>query len=290
MAKTHPVSISNETHGLAGDLILPDGASAEQKVNAAVLIGGPGPLPLTRYEGREPNWPIQWAHALVEAGLGALAYDQRGGGLSSGEYHEADWDGLYDDVKAAQEMLALQPEVNKVAGIAWGDGTQFALQLAAEKRVDALVLLAPAFHPTEERYLHDLRELASRKGLSERVVQIRHGQWKQEMAGILARVQGGERYSVTDLGGKQVQTNLVRFLQHTAFNPGAVAAQVKVPVLILHGEADTAVAPRESATLATTLTCPVRRITYPGQGHFLYRHGQAIQDAAAWLGEALAVH
>jgi pimeloyl-ACP methyl ester carboxylesterase len=257
MAKTHPVSISSETHGLAGDLILPDAASAEQKINAAVLIGGPGPLPLTRYDGREPNWPVQWAHALAKAGLGALAYDQRGGGLSSGEYHEADWDALYDDAKAVQEMLAVQPEVAKVAGVAWGDGTQFALQLAAEGKLKALVLLAPAFHPTEERYLHDLRDLASRKGLSERVVQIRHGQWKQEMAGLLSRVQAGERISVTDVGGRQVQTNLVRFLQHTAYNPGAVAAHVTVPVLILHGEADTAVAPRESAALATAIGGPV---------------------------------
>lgn len=289
MAKTHPVSISMETHGLAGDLILPESASPEQKVNAAVLIGGPGPLPLTRYEGREANWPVQWGHALAKEGLGALIYDQRGGGLSTGEYHEADWEALYEDAKAVQEMLAVQQEVGKVAGIAWGDGTQFALQLAAEGRLAALVLLAPAFHPTEERYLHDLRELASRRGLSERVVQIRHGQWKQEMVGLLAKVQAGERYTVTDVGGKQVKTNLVRFLQHTAYNPGAVAVQVKVPVLILHGEADTAVAPRESAALASALGGPVKRITYPGQGHFLYRHGQAMQDAAAWLNEALAV-
>lgn len=290
MAKTHPVSISTETHGLAGDLILPEDASAEQKVNAAVLIGGPGPLPLTRYEGRDPNWPVQWAHALAKAGIGALAYDQRGGGLSSGEYHEADWEALYDDAKAVQEMLAVQPEVQKVVGIAWGDGTQFALQLAAEGRLAALVLLAPAYHPTEERYLHDLRELAARKGLSERVVQIRHGQWKQEMAGLLAKVQLGEKFSVTEVGGKQVTTNLVRFLQHTAYNPGAMAPKVQVPVLILHGEADTAVAPRESSALAAALGGPVKRTTYPDQGHFLYRHGRAMQDAASWINEVMAVH
>lgn len=290
MAQTHPVSIPMETHGLAGDLILPDGATPQARVNAALVIGGPGPLPLTRYEGREANWPVQWAQGLAKAGLGALIYDQRGSGLSSGEYHEADWESLYADAKAAQEMLEVQQEVEKVAGIAWGDGAQFALQLAVEGRLSALVLLAPAFHPTEERYLNDLRELASRKGLSERVVQIRHGQWKQEIAGLLAKVQAGERYTVSDMGGKEVKSNLIRFLQLTAYNPGAVAAQVEVPVLILHGEADTAVAPRESAALAGAFGGPVKRITYPGQGHFLYRHGQALVDAADWLAATLAVH
>jgi pimeloyl-ACP methyl ester carboxylesterase len=290
MAKTHPVSIANENHGLAGDLILPDGASAEQKVNGAIIIGGPGPLPLTRYDGATPNWPVLWGQALAKAGIATMIYDQRGGGHSSGEYHEADWDALYDDVKAVQELTAVQPEIRNVVGIAWGDGCQFALQLAAEGRLAGLVLLAPAFHPTEERYLHDLRDLAARRGLSERVVQIRHNQWKTEMAGILERVQKGERITVSDVGGQQVKTNLVRFLQHTAFNPGAVAQQVTVPVLILHGEADTAINPRESAALAAALNCQVKRITYPGQGHFLYRHEQAITDTAAWIQEALAVH
>lgn len=49
MAKTHPISIAAETHGLAGNLVLPEAAAPESPVPAAVVVGGPGPVPLQRY-------------------------------------------------------------------------------------------------------------------------------------------------------------------------------------------------------------------------------------------------
>lgn len=288
MPKLDPVSISSETHGLAGNLALPDQASAEHKVPAALIVGGPGPTPLQRYTAQGARqWPVLWSESLSEAGVGALCYDQRGSGLSSGQYHDADWDALYEDAKAVQEVLDVQPEVGGVAAIAWADGCNFALQLAAEGRVDALVLMAPAYHTAEQRYAAGIRELAARKGLSERVVQLRINQWRSEMEATISQVQQGVVTTTTDIGGQQVTTNLVRFLQTIAFNPAAVVPHVKVPVLLLHGEDDLVVPPSESAAMAGALNGPVERVTYPGVAHFLYRHPQAIKDAAAWLSRAL---
>lgn len=288
MPKTDPVSIASETHGLAGSLVLPDQASAEDKVTAALIVGGPGPIPLQRYTAQgAKQWPVLWSEALGEAGLGALCYDQRGSGLSSGLYHDADWDALYEDVTAAQEILAVQPEVGKVAAIAWAEGCGYALQLAAEGRVAALILLAPAYHTAEERYASGIRELATRKGLSERVVQLRINQWRGEMEATISQVQQGAVTTTTDIGGQPVTTNLLRFLQTIAYNPAAVVQHVKVPVLLLHGEDDTVIPPAESAAMAGALSGPVERITYPGVAHFLYRHPAAIKDAAAWLGRVL---
>lgn len=289
MAKTHPISIASETHGLAGNLVLPDGAAQETPVAGAVVLGGPGPMPLERFtaEGAK-QWPVLWSEALGAAGLAGLCYDQRGSGLSSGVYAEANWEELYDDAKAATEMLAVQPEVQKVAAIAWGEGAGFALQLAAEGKVDGLILLAPGFRTAEARYAHQMAELAARKGLSDRVVQIRVNQWRSEIEAVVKRVEQGETVAVTDIGGQPVSTNLVRFLQTTVFDPAQVAVHVSVPTLILHGAEDSVIPPAESKALAEALKGPVERKVYEGQTHFLFRHQPAIADAAAWIRRSLA--
>lgn len=289
MTKTHPISISSETHGLAGNLVLPDSAAPERPVPGVVVLGGPGPAPLYRYtaEGAR-QWPVTWTEGFGAAGMAGLCYDQRGSGLSTGLYHEADWDGLQEDARAAAEMLSLQPEVGRTAAIAWGDGTGFALQLAAAGKVDGLILLAPGFLTAEARYAAHMAELASRKGLSDRVVQIRVNQWKGEIEAAIRRVQQGETVSVTEIGGQQVATNLIRFLQTVAFDPAQVAGLVKVPTLILHGADDAVIPATESEALSQALAGPVERILYPNQAHFLYRHPQAITDGVAWAKTHLA--
>ncbi len=289
MPKTHPVSISCETHGLAGNLVLPDHASPDAPVPGAVFVGGPGPIPLTRYSDQgAKHWPVIWSDALGAAGLAALCYDQRGSGLSSGQYHDADWDGLFEDARAAADILSVQPEVSRIAAIAWGEGCNFALQLAMEGRVEAVVLLAPAYHTAEERYAADIARLAARNGLSDRVVQLRVKQWRQEILTVSERVQRGETTATTEVGGQQVITNLVRFLQTVAYNPAEVVPHVHVPALLLHGEDDTAISPAESEAMAKALGQKAERISYPGAAHFIYRENRAIQDTTAWLKRSLA--
>jgi pimeloyl-ACP methyl ester carboxylesterase len=289
MAKTHPISITSESHGLAGNLVLPQGAGQDSPVPGAVVIGGPGPVPQQRYSAEGARqWPVLWTEAFGAAGVAGLCYDQRGSGLSTGLYHEAGWDELYEDAKAAAEMLSVQPEVSKVAALAWADGAGFAMQLAAEGKVDALILLAPGYLTAEARYAAQMAELAARKGLSDRVVQIRVNQWRAEIASVVKRVEQGDQIAVTDIGGKQVTTNLIRFLQTVAFDPAQVAHRVTVPTLILHGAEDTAIPSAESEALAKALRGPVERIVYPGQAHFLYRHTQAMADAARWVRKLLA--
>jgi pimeloyl-ACP methyl ester carboxylesterase len=289
MPKTHPVLISSKECGLAGNLVLPDGASPDSPVPGALIVGGPGPVAMERYspEGVK-NWPVQWTEGLAASGLAGLCYDQRGSGLSSGLYHEAGWAELYDDARAALEMLRLQPEVRRTAVIAWGEGCAFALQLAAEGMADALVLLSPPGFTAGERYAREIARLAARKGLSERVVGIRVGQWKQEVEALAARVAAGERTATTDVGGTPVTTNLARLLKTLTYDPAELAAAVSVPVLLLHGEEDAIIPPEESQALQERLGARCDRITYPGASHFLYRYSRPLADAAGWLRSVLA--
>lgn len=288
LPKTDPVSIACETHGLAGNFVLPDGASAGAPVPGVLFVGGPGPIPMSRYSDQgAKHWPVLWSEVMGDAGLAALCYDQRGSGLSSGLYHEADWNALYEDARAAAEVLSIQPEVGRIAAIAWGDGCSFALQLAVEGRVAALVLLAPPFHTSEERYARGVAALAAKRGLSDRVVQLRINQWKQEILATARRVEAGETTSSTDLGGRQVTTNLVRLLQTLTYSPAEAVPHVQAPALLLHGEDDSAIAPAESAAMASAMGDRAERITYPGAAHFLYREPQVLADATAWLKRSL---
>jgi pimeloyl-ACP methyl ester carboxylesterase len=277
-----------ETYGVSGNLVLPEHAAETSQVPGVLIVGGPGPMPLQRYsaEGGR-NWPVLWTDALGAAGLAGLCYDQRGSGLSTGAYHEADWSALYEEAVAAAEMLAIQPEVGKTAAVAWADGCPFALRLAAEGKVDAVVLMAPAYHTEEVRYARGIRDLAARRGLSDRVVELRIRQWQTEILNTTARVQQGETMATLDLGGKPVTTNLLRFLQTVAYNPAEAVARATVPALLLHGEDDTAIPPSESEAMAGAWPGPADRITYKGVAHFLYRHPQALKDSAAWLKNVL---
>ncbi|MBP2020107.1 pimeloyl-ACP methyl ester carboxylesterase [Symbiobacterium terraclitae] len=282
--KTYPVSISTETHGLAGSLVLPEGAAAGSPVPGAVIIGGPGPLPLQRRaQDGTKNWPVVWAESLGAAGLACLCYDQRGSGESTGLYHAADWDDLYADAEAAAELLAVQPEVGWTAAVAWADGAGFALRLALEGKVDGLILLAAGALTAGTRYAAQVARLAASRGLSERVVQLRVRQWQAQIADVRRRVEAGEHIAETDVGGRRVVTNLRRFLALTEFDPGALAPHVTVPVLLLHGATDGVVPPEESEVLRDRLGGPVERQVYLEEGHFVYRSARAIADAAAWM-------
>lgn len=281
---TDPIAITSETHSLAGTLVLPDGAGNDRPVPAALIVGGPGPLPLERRaQDGTPNWPLRWAEAFGAAGLACLCYDQRGSGESTGQYEDADWDDLYGDAAASAEILRLQPEVSRVIAVAWADAVGFALRLAAEGKVDGLILLAAGAHTAEERYREQVRRLAAGRGLSDRVVELRVRQWQAQLQAVRDRVAAGERVAETDIGGQRIVTNLRRFLAVHEFDPLAAARQVATPALLLHGAADTVVPPAESELLAETLAGPVERRVYPGEGHFLYRSDQAVADAVGWM-------
>jgi pimeloyl-ACP methyl ester carboxylesterase len=289
MVKTEPIAINMDTHGLAGNFVLPEHASPDQTVPGVLIVGGPGPAPMQRYStAGAKNWPVVWSEALGAAGLAAMCYDQRGSGLSTGEYHDADWAALYEDAKAAAELLGAQPEVGRTAAVAWGDGCAYALRLAAEGLVSALVLMAPPYHSEEFRYTEWIRRLAAQKGLSERVVTLRVNQWKNDLMSTVRRVEQGETKATVTVGDQPVTTNLVRYLQTVAYDPAPAVARVNVPVLLLHGADDTVIHPSESEAMAQHLPGPAQRITYQGAAHFLYRHAPAQKDAVAWLKQTLA--
>jgi uncharacterized protein len=291
VSRHHPFVIPRGAYTLAGSLMLPPDAAPDRPVPTAVFVGGPGPAPLTRYSDQGAlRWPMAWGQVFVAEGIAVLAYDQRGGGVSSGEYATADRDDLFAEALEVVQMARAQPETAATAAVGWADGAAFALDLAARGEVDAAVLLSVPFLTAEVRYERQMRDLARRGGFSERVVAIRLERWRAEMASVARKVAEGDAYSVQEVGGRPVTLNLSRFLQTSNFDPAALVPSVNCPILLLHGEEDAIIASEESAMLAGELHAPCRRITYPGVQHFLYRHPEAASDAARWLAQTLLRH
>lgn len=292
MPKSQPFTISLDQYTLVGSVVLPDQIRSGERAPVAVILGGPDPVALTRYSSEGAlRWPMAWSHAIAKAGIVSLCYDQRGSGQSTGEYADADRSDLLQEAREAVAMARVQPETAGVpcVAIGWGDGASFALQLAAEGAVDAAVLLAPPFRTAEARYEEQVRSLAQRNGLSERVVKLRVDQYRKEMTAIAQRVADGQTHSEQKVGDQTVTLNLSRFLQTANFDPAPVAAAVRKPVLLLHGDADPVVPPEESAMLASALQCPCRRITYPKLQHFIYQHPKAVADAVQWITQTLTL-
>ncbi len=91
---------------LAGTLTLPQGNGPFPGV---VFISGSGPQ--NRDEEILGHKPFQvMAHVLARRGIASLRYDDRGVGMSTGSFMEADSLDFADDAEAAFEFLAKRPE------------------------------------------------------------------------------------------------------------------------------------------------------------------------------------
>lgn len=70
-------------------------------------------------------------------------------------------------------------------------------------------------------------------------------------------------------------------------SPEAAASRIRVPVLLLHGDADTDTPPDHSRRILAALSGPKRLILVPGARHNGALSGTAWHDIEAWLAAAL---
>jgi dienelactone hydrolase len=137
-----PVTFTSRGARLSGELISP-GATGRHP--AVVMLQGSGPA--TREGYREQ------AEYFAAHGVGALIYDKRGAGDSTGD-PDYRYSQLADDARAAVTTLAARPEVDPRAIGLWGFGEGAsigALAAAGNPRVKAVMALSPsAFAPVSQ--------------------------------------------------------------------------------------------------------------------------------------------
>lgn len=264
---------------LSGTLLLPAGAGPWQ---AVLLIAGSGP---TDRDGNTPLLPSpvdnlkRLAEALAARGIASLRYDKRGLGASScpGLSEQAlRFEHLVDDAALLAGHLAQDRRISRVVLAGHSEGALVAALAAQGMPVHAMVSIAGAGvrasslirAQIEGQFPPDLLD-AARRALD-----------------ALDREQTAEGVpdALTLLFRPSVQPYLMSWFRH---DPPQVLARLQVPVLLVHGAADTQVGSEHAHRLHDALPQAELRIV-DGMDHLLALHGDIGSGTEAVAAEMVA--
>jgi pimeloyl-ACP methyl ester carboxylesterase len=225
---------------LAGELILP-GASPK---GALVLVHGSGAGPRRAYD--------TWSNFFVAREWAVVVFDKRGSGQSSGDWHEADFAVLADDVRAVLKWSRSQHELKDLRFGLWGvsQAGWIIPQVAAEGPVDFAIVQAGPSTPTDEfigrtveselrAYEFSREEIAKAKAYYELEVAVSRGE--QPFAAIESAYQVASAAGAEWLLKPPDPANAPdrRFMAKIAgYDPAPFWRRVRIPLLILFGGKD----------------------------------------------------
>ncbi len=246
-ARYEEVRFHNEEQAvdLAGMLFLPQG---EGPFPAAVIIHGSGT------SQRANRWYLTLTHYLQDNGIAVLLPDKRGSEQSGGDWRNASFEDLATDTLAAIRFLSTQrrTEVSRVGVIGMSQGGWIA-PIVADRSPDLsfLVNVVGSAVSTHQQFLyeedHNLRQLGVLPGVSRALAYL-------STFVIRAWVQGEFWSAVGD------------------FDPLPYWRKLRVPALVLYGEADTNTPTARSAEL-------LRGLGNPGiEVRVFSESGHALQD------------
>jgi pimeloyl-ACP methyl ester carboxylesterase len=236
-----------------------------------VLTAGAG---LTDRDELIAGIPIlgQLAGALADAGFLVVRYDKRGVGQSGGRPEGVTLADHADDQRAAVKYLTTRKDVDdkRIAIVGHGDGGLVSLMTAAaEKRVDAVVLLATQGLSGSDLVLQQQEHALSRMTLTDTEKQARIAMQKRiNEAAITGKGLDGFTTAVRQ------QIDNVEFQSLLATDPAKLIARTRQPILVVQGELDTEVAPSNAdriSALTKARKPPLAAdvVKVPGVNHLL---------------------
>jgi uncharacterized protein len=233
------VTIPNNGFVLKGTLSRPAGAAPATRLPAVLLVGSNGPSDRDELLFDIPIFG-QLADTLADAGFIVLRYDRRGIGQSGGREEAATMIDYADDVRAAVRYLSDRKDVDskRIAVLGYGDGGAVAMLAAArEKRIASLVLVATVGTTGAELNMEQVKRALDRSNRAEADKQATLERQKKIQQAVITGTGWDE------LAAYRGQADTPWFQSFLAFDPARVMKDVRQPVLILHGELDTEVAP-----------------------------------------------
>jgi dienelactone hydrolase len=221
---------------LPGTLSLP---STKTAVPAVVLIQGSGPQDQDETIG--PNKPFKdLADGLASQNIAVLRYVKRTKQYGADSKSDAPFtvkDEITDDAIAAVALLAKMPEVNKKQIYVLGHslGGMLAPRIAVEDpQVAGIIILAGTARSLGKVVVEQVKYIAGLSG-----TQTPEDQKQIEMAeAIAAQVESPalKPDAVVDFFGSPIPGSY--FLDLRSYDPGKVAASLKIPILVLQGGRD----------------------------------------------------
>ena len=221
---------------LPGTLILPNTKTA---VPAVVLIQGSGPQ--DQDESLGPNKPFKdLAYGLASQNIAVLRYVKRTKQYGADSKSDAPFtvkDEVTDDAIAAVALLAKMPEVNKKQIYVLGHslGGMLVPRIAAEDpQIAGIIILAGTARPLEKVVVEQVKYIAGLTGTPtpEDKKQI------DKAEAIAAQVESPSLKldTMVDFFGAPIPGSY--FLDLRNYDPGKVAAGLKIPILVLQGGRD----------------------------------------------------
>lgn len=256
--RSEEVTFENQRAGikLAGTLTVPPGKGP---FPAAALIAGSGPHGRDEtVMGHKPFLVL--SDYLTRHGIVVLRYDKRGIGQSGGNYASATTAEFADDAEAAFNYLRSQPEVNpgKVGLIGHSEGAVIAPMVAArDGKVAFVVMMAGTGVPGDQVLVEQNLLISEAMGMSQDKAEKQAAEERE----VLALVKSQPDNSVVEnqvrlkLAGKVPEAELGTqvkmlispwFRYFISYDPAASLRKVACPVLVLSGEKDLQVPPKQN--------------------------------------------
>ncbi|MCE9581369.1 MAG: alpha/beta hydrolase [Planctomycetes bacterium] len=245
--------------------------------NSVIILGDAGPQDRN---GNPLGGTLLWNHyrawseAIVDAGSACISIDDSGSGNSiAGREDET----ISDSVNHARALLAWAREQKclkggKVGVIGHGEGALLALQLAVNGDVDFAVLIGAHGQTIDRIFLDQMGAEMVRQGVPD---DVRHDQlaeaselqklWEDTKIDVWKPPQVPEKFALQGAPRDW-------FRDMMRFDPVKLAAQLKTPVLVMHGDGDMQIARSNFDMLSKALADGKKDATcqlYKGLDHFL---------------------
>jgi pimeloyl-ACP methyl ester carboxylesterase len=249
------VHIPASGFNLAASVAKPPGATGLLK--AVVVVGG---VTAADRDGVVNGVPVlgQLAASLVDAGFLVVRYDRRGVGQSGGRSETATINDYAEDVRAVVNWLEKRKDVDDdgIAVVGHGDGAWVAMRAAErDKNVAALALIQAASTTGADFILEQQREVLSRASTPEAEQQAKIELQQRINAAVL---KGSGWEEIPD--AVRLAADTPWFQSFLAFDPARVMRDIRQPVVVVKGNADSGVAPSHADRLAESARARRRKV------------------------------
>ncbi|MCS6830646.1 MAG: alpha/beta hydrolase [Armatimonadota bacterium] len=251
-ADEREVRFQSDGVALVGTLTTPNGVT---KSPALLMVPGSGAVDRNgNGDGLNTDLYRQLAQRLAQLGYVTLRYDKRGIGASTlpeKERYKTSLSQLARDAAAAYNYLRQQPQVDpqRVGILGYEDGALIGMALAAElpSPPKVLVCLAPPGRTPAIILRDNLQQRWRSEGMSADKIQRRLSDFDAAIAALYYRLPLPPLHE--DVAPYFMLPDR-SYLQEFYFeNPVARLKAVKIPVLLLYGELDRRVSPKQDGEL-----------------------------------------